>query len=102
MSAPVGQACTHSPQATQVEAPIGSSKSKTIFSLWPRRALPVTPLSSAPRPGGPHRAGGGGRGAHRIVEVEDDLLDVAAQGHADDVVDLDLAAGADAQAAVDA
>ena len=32
ISAPVGQACTHSPQATQVEAPIGSSKSNTIFS----------------------------------------------------------------------
>ncbi len=26
-----GQACTHSPQATQVESPMGSSKSKTIF-----------------------------------------------------------------------
>src|SRR3546814_4083462 len=26
ISAPVGQACTHSPQATQVEPPIGSSK----------------------------------------------------------------------------
>jgi len=32
ISAPVGQACTHSPQATQVEFPIGSSKSNTIFS----------------------------------------------------------------------
>ncbi len=29
MSAPVGQAWTHSPQATQVDWPIGSSKSKT-------------------------------------------------------------------------
>ncbi len=29
ISAPVGQACTHSPQATQVLSPIGSSKSKT-------------------------------------------------------------------------
>jgi len=32
ISAPVGQACTHSPQATQELSPIGSSKSKTIFS----------------------------------------------------------------------
>ena len=32
MSAPVGQACTHSPHATQVEAPIGSSKSNTTFA----------------------------------------------------------------------
>ena len=60
ISAPVGQACTHSPQATQVEAPIGSSKSNTIFSR------------------------------------------VAAAGHADHVVDLHLAAGADAEIALDA
>ena len=58
--APVGQAWTHSPQATQVLC------------------------------------------AHRVVEVEDDLLVMAAAGHADDVVDLDLAAGADAEVAVDA
>src|SRR5262249_37279114 len=32
ISAPVGQACTHSPQATQVELAMGSSKSNTIFS----------------------------------------------------------------------
>ena len=32
INAPVGQACTHSPQATQVLLPIGSSKSNTIFS----------------------------------------------------------------------
>jgi hypothetical protein len=31
ISAPVGQACTHSPQATQVDSPIGSSKSNTIL-----------------------------------------------------------------------
>ena len=60
ISAPVGQACTHSPQATQVEAPIGSSKSNTIFSM------------------------------------------MAAAGHADDVVDLHFAAGADAEIALDA
>ncbi|MNW07135.1 hypothetical protein D3C71_2036830 [compost metagenome] len=30
ISAPVGQACTHSPQATQVLAPIGSAISKTM------------------------------------------------------------------------
>ena len=60
ISAPVGQACTHSPQATQV------------------------------------------RRAHRVVEVEDDLLEWPPRRHADDVVDLDLAAGADAELAVDA
>jgi len=38
ISAPVGQACTHSPQATQVDAPIGSSKSNTIFECSPRQA----------------------------------------------------------------
>jgi hypothetical protein len=38
ISAPVGQACTHSPQATQVDAPIGSSKSNTIFACSPRQA----------------------------------------------------------------
>src|SRR5690606_31089256 len=38
-----------------------------------------------------------GAAPHRIVEVEHDLGAVAAIGHADDVVDLDLAAGADAQ-----
>src|SRR3954468_4807952 len=47
-------------------------------------------------------AGDAGRGAHRIVEVEDDLLEMPARRHADDVVDLDLAAGADAEIAVDA
>ena len=30
-SAPVGHACTHSPQATHVDTPIGSSRSNTIF-----------------------------------------------------------------------
>jgi hypothetical protein len=40
--------------------------------------------------------------AHRVVEVEHDLLVMAADGHADHVVDLDLAAGADAEIAVDA
>ena len=47
-------------------------------------------------------AGDAGRVPHRIVEVEHDLLGVAAAGHADDVVDLHLAAGADAQIALDA
>ena len=32
MRAPVGQAWTHSPQATQVELPMGSSKSNTILA----------------------------------------------------------------------
>jgi hypothetical protein len=43
-----------------------------------------------------------GRRAHRIVEVEHDLFAVAAAGHADDVVDLHLAAGTDAKIALDA
>ncbi len=47
-------------------------------------------------------AGHASRRAHRIVEVEHDLLGMAAAGHADDVVDLHLAAGADAEIALDA
>ena len=47
-------------------------------------------------------AGDAGRVAHRVVEVEHDLFAVAAAGHADDVVDLHFAAGADAQIALDA
>ena len=38
LSAPVGQACTHSPQATQVLAAMGSSRSKTILLSAPRSA----------------------------------------------------------------
>src|SRR6185312_7785140 len=40
--------------------------------------------------------------AHRIVEIEHDLLAMAAAGHADDVVDLHFAAGANAESALDA
>ena len=47
-------------------------------------------------------AGDAGRGAHRIVEIEDDLGVEATLRHADHVVDLDLAAGAHAEVAVDA
>ena len=47
-------------------------------------------------------AGDAGRGAHGIVEIEHDLLAMAAAGHADDVVDLHFAAGADAEIALDA
>ena len=47
-------------------------------------------------------AGDAGRSPHRIVEVEHDLFGMAAAGHADHVVDLHLAAGADAQSAVNA
>ena len=47
-------------------------------------------------------AGDAGAGAHRIVEIEHDLFGVAAARHADDVVDLDFAAGADAKIALDA
>ena len=43
-----------------------------------------------------------GRVAHRIVEVEHDLLAKTAARHADDVVDLHFAAGADAEIALDA
>ncbi len=47
-------------------------------------------------------AGDAGRLAHRVVKVEHDLLVVAAEGHADDIVDLHFAAGTDAEIAVDA
>jgi hypothetical protein len=38
ISAPVGQAWTHSPQATQVLIPMGSPRSKTISAWAPRKA----------------------------------------------------------------
>src|SRR5690606_11894118 len=47
-------------------------------------------------------AGDAGGMPHRVVEMEEDLLVETAAGHADHVVDLDLAAGADAEVAVDA
>ena len=47
-------------------------------------------------------AGDAGGIAHRVVEVEDDLFVMAAAGHADHVVDLNFAAGADAEIALDA
>ena len=55
ISAPVGQAWTHSPQATQVERPIGSSKSNTIFSEKPRPAIPMTSLTWTSRQARTHR-----------------------------------------------
>src|SRR6266571_3633542 len=42
------------------------------------------------------------RSAHRIVKVEHDFLAVTATGHADHIVDLDFAAGAHTQVAMDA
>ena len=47
-------------------------------------------------------AGDAGAVAHRVVEIEHDLFMMAARRHADHVVDLDLAAGAHAQIALDA
>ncbi len=47
-------------------------------------------------------AGDAGTGVHRIVEIEDDLLVMAAPGHADDVVDLDFTASTDAESALNA
>src|SRR5258708_1832345 len=47
-------------------------------------------------------AGDAGRFPHRIVEIEHDLGAVIAIGHADHVIDLDLAAGAHAQSALNA
>src|SRR5579872_676927 len=47
-------------------------------------------------------AGDAGRGAHRVVEIEHDLFVMAARRHADHIVDLDLAAGADTEVALDA
>ena len=47
-------------------------------------------------------AGDTGRRPHRIVEIEDDLGVMAATGHADHVVDLHFATGADAEIAMNA
>ena len=74
--------------------------------------LAVAVLGRIHHGGGRQRAGGTGLhalaagdtggGAHGIVHVEDDLRVMPAPGHADHVVDLHLAAGADAEVAVDA
>jgi hypothetical protein len=53
-SAPVGQACTHSPQPTQLEAPMGSSRSNTATSM-PRCARPMTSLCCTSRQARSHR-----------------------------------------------
>ena len=42
------------------------------------------------------------RRAHRVVEVEHNFLAVPAAGHANDVIDLHFATGADAKVALDA
>src|SRR6056297_863253 len=47
-------------------------------------------------------AGDTGALAHRVVEIEDRIGIVAAPGHADHVIDLHIAAGADAQVALNA
>src|ERR1700726_140082 len=47
-------------------------------------------------------AGDAGRSTHGIIEVEHDLLAVAAPGHSDHVVDLHLAASANTQIAMNA
>jgi hypothetical protein len=53
--APVGQACTHSPQATQLDGPIGSSRSKATVTPMPRRAMPMTSLCCTSRQARSHR-----------------------------------------------
>ena len=45
VSAPVGQAATHSPQVTHEDAPIGSFRSNAILVLYP---LPLRPMTSLP------------------------------------------------------
>src|SRR6185437_8682298 len=55
MSAPVGHACTHSPQATQVDCPMGSSKSNTILEECERYAMPMTSLTCTSRQARTHR-----------------------------------------------
>src|SRR5271165_6590351 len=47
-------------------------------------------------------AGDASAGPHRVVEIEDDLLVMAAPRHADHIVDLHFAAGADTKGALDA
>src|SRR4051794_11763119 len=55
MRAPVGHACTHSPHATQVDDPIGSSKSNTTFVPALRYAMPITSLTWTSRQARTHR-----------------------------------------------
>src|SRR5665647_1613174 len=49
ISAPVGQTCTHSPQATHVLSPKASFKSNTIVLCAPRRATPITSFTCTSR-----------------------------------------------------
>src|SRR3954454_9631084 len=67
-------------------------------------AVLVDPARRHQRPGraGLHAfaASDAGRAAHRVVEIEHDLFAVAAPGHADNVVYLDLVTGPHAQIAV--
>src|SRR3990172_1338726 len=55
MSAPVGHAWTHSPQATHVDSPIGSSKSNTTLDPMLRNAIPMTSLTCTSRHARTHR-----------------------------------------------
>ena len=45
VSAPVGQAATHSPQVTHDDSPIGSLRSNAIRVVYP---LPLRPMTSLP------------------------------------------------------
>ncbi len=51
----MGPACTHAPQATQLLAPIGSSKSNTIVARAPRWARPMTSFTCTSRQARTHR-----------------------------------------------
>ena len=49
IKAPVGHACTHSPQATQLLSPMGSPRSNTMALCSPRKAYPMTSLTCSSR-----------------------------------------------------
>ena len=88
------------------DAAIGADALDLLIRKFGAHARIVQQVGRHQRPGraGLHAfpARHAGAGAHRIVHVEHDLRTVAAQGHADDVVRLNFAAGPDAQVAVDA
>src|SRR5579863_10104733 len=88
------------------DAAIGTNAIDLAIMLRGRRTIVIDPRRRQKRAGraGLHAfaASNAGAVAHRVVEIEDDLGIGAAQRHADNVIDLHLAAGANAEIALDA
>src|SRR3546814_11336747 len=97
--------CSSDLRGLAADAAVGAEAAHgAVLELHPR-ALVVQQVRLHQRAGrtGLHAlaAGHAGRLPHRVVEVEDHLGAVAAEGHADDVVHLHLAAGPHTAIALD-